>query len=57
MWKSRQLSIKGKITVLRSQVVPIILYPASMLHTHEKAMGNIEKIFFDFIWPRKKTSC
>ena len=57
MWKGRQLSIKGKITVLRSQVLPIILYPASMLYTHEKAIGDVEKIFFDFIGPRKKTSC
>ena len=31
MWKSRQLSIKGKITLLQSQALPLILYPASIL--------------------------
>ena len=54
MWKSRQISIKGRITVLRSQVLPIILYTASMLYTPERVMRDIEELFFDFIWPNKK---
>ena len=54
MWKCRNLSIKGKITVLRSQVLPIILYPASVLNTPESVITDIDKLFFDFIWPHKK---
>ena len=54
MCTCRQLFNKGKITVLRSQIFPIILYLASMLYTPEKVMAYIEKILFDFIWPREK---
>ena len=54
MWKSRKLSIKGKITVLRSQVLPIILYPASLLYMPENTLKAIEELFFDFVWPNKK---
>lgn len=54
MWKSRQLSIKGKITLLRSQALPLILYPASVLYTPAEVINEIDHIFFDFIWPNKK---
>ena len=54
MWKSRQLSIKGKITILRSQALPLILYPASVLYTPDHIIKEIENLFFDFIWPKKK---
>ena len=54
MWKSRQLSIKGKITLLRSQALPLILYPASVLYTPPEVIKEIDQIFFDFIWPNKK---
>ena len=54
MWKSGQISIKGKITILRSQILPIILYPVSMLYTPEKVMRDVDDLFFDFIWPNKK---
>ena len=54
MWKCRQLTIKGKITILRSQALPIILYPASVLFTPEHIIDKIDKLFFNFIWPNKK---
>ena len=54
MWKSRQLSIKGKITILRSQALPIIIYPSSVLYTPDHVIKEIELLFFDFIWPKKK---
>ena len=54
MWKCRQLSIKGKITIIRSQALPIILYPASILFTPTDFVEKVDKIFFDFIWPNKK---
>lgn len=54
MWKSRNLSIKGKITILRSQAIPIILYPASVLYTPPEVSQEVDHIFFDFLWPNKK---
>ena len=41
MWKSRNLTIKGKITLLRSKVVPVFLYVATIVYIctrkHHKA--------------------
>ena len=54
MWKGRKLSIKGKITVLRSQILPIILYPASVLYTPDDIIEEVNSLFYDFIWPNKK---
>ena len=54
MWKSRKLSIKGKITILRSQIIPIILYTAAVLYTPQNIMEEIDSLFFSFIWPYKK---
>ena len=54
MWKARNLSIKGKITILRSQALPLILYPASVLFVPDKTVKELESIFYDFIWPNKK---
>ena len=54
MWKSRKLSIKGKITVLRSQIMPIILYPTAVLYTPQYVIDEIDSLFFNFIWPNKK---
>ena len=54
MWRSRHLSIKGKITLLKSQALPLILYPASVLFIPEEVVKELDEIFFGFIWPRKK---
>ena len=54
MWQARNLSIKGKITILRSQALPLILYPASVLFVPYKTVKELESIFYDFIWPNKK---
>ena len=54
MWRSRKLSIKGKITLLRSQVMPLILYPASVLFIPEQVIKELDEMFFSFIWPSQK---
>ena len=54
MWKSRNLSIKGKITIIRSQAIPIILYSASVLYTPPEVSQEVDHIFFYFLWPNKK---
>jgi hypothetical protein len=54
MWRARNLSIKGKITILRSQALPLILYPASVLFVPEKIVKELDSLFYDFIWPNKK---
>jgi hypothetical protein len=54
MWKSRHLTIKGKITLLQNKVLPLILYTASILHTPHDIIEKFDKLLFDFIWPNGK---
>ena len=54
MWKTRNLSIKGKITLLRSQALPLILFPCTVLFVPDEIEKEVSTIFYDFIWPNQK---
>ena len=54
IWKARQLTIKGKITLLKTKVMPIFLYIGSIVYVPEDVLIEIEKLFYDFIWPKGK---
>ena len=54
MWKQRNLTLKGKITVLRSQALPLILFAGTFLYMSEKTIEEVEKILYDFVWPKGK---
>jgi archaellin len=50
IWSQRDLSLKGKITVLKSIVMPQILYVASCLYVPDWVTEYVDKIFFKFLW-------
>ena len=54
LWKIHNLTIKGKITVIKSQVMPILLYIAAIYPIPEEFIKKVDKLFFDFIWPSGK---
>ena len=54
MWKARNLTIKGKITLLRSKVVRVFLYVATIVYVPENIIKQVDDLFFDFIWPSGK---
>ena len=54
MWKGRKLTIKGKITLIRCQMLPNLLYLASCLYFSDDQVKSIDKVFFEFLWPNKK---
>ena len=54
MWKMRNLSIKGKITMLRSKALPVLLYTAAILYMTDEEINKVDKLFYDFIWPSGK---
>ena len=54
MWKARNLTIKGKITLLRSKVLPIFLYVATIVYVPDAIIKQISNLFFDFVWPSGK---
>ena len=53
MWRARNISIKEKITLLRTKAMPLMLYPATILYTPDEVIKEDEEIFFNFIWPKK----
>ena len=54
MWSARSLSIKGKITLLKSKVIPLILYTASVFYVPKETLIEMDRLLFKFIWPNGK---
>ena len=54
MWSARYLSLKGKITVLKSLVMPHILHIASTLFISDNIVKTLDEMFFNFVWSNRK---
>ena len=52
-WSPRCLTLQGKITVVKSLVIPHILQLASSVTFSQKLLSDIEKLLFEFIWNKK----
>ena len=52
-WKSRYLSLKGKVTVINSLALPKILYLASVIHTPNNVIKELQSLVLDFLWDGK----
>ena len=53
MWNTRNLSIKGKITVVNALIISLFVYPITILDTPKEILKEIEKTVLDFIWNKK----
>ena len=53
LWKRRDLPIFGKITIIKSLVLPIITFTSQSTCVHPDAVEHINRIFFDFIWGKR----
>ena len=49
-WRTRHLTLFGKIAIIKSLALPKIIYPATMLSIPEGISKDINKIIFNFIW-------
>ena len=60
LWSQRELSLKGKITVLKSLALSQLLYATSNLHVLDEFIDRIDKDIQNFVWnnkpPKIKTS-
>ena len=54
IWKQRNLTIKGKITVINSLAISLFVYPATLMTFPKCKMKEIEQIFYDFLWRKGK---
>ena len=52
-WELCHLSLLGKITVLKSLIASQLVYILSPLQTNHKVIGEINNIFFNFLWDGK----
>ena len=53
LWKRRDLTIFGKITIIKSLVLPIITFTSQSTCVPPDAGKHINRIFFDFIWGKR----
>jgi exonuclease III len=53
IWKQRDLSLKGKVTILKTLAMSQLIYPMSMLFCPEWVAKEAEKYFYDFLWDGK----
>ena len=53
IWKGRRLSLKGKITILRTLILPQVQFLFSMIEIPETILKQLDKIFFDYLWDNK----
>ncbi len=49
-WKCRNLSLKGKITVVNTLALSSLLYLASVIHVPSMVFKEVKHIVLDFIW-------
>ena len=53
MWKQRNLSLNGKVTIVNSLALSQIMYVASVLYVPPDIINNVNKLIFSFLWPKK----
>lgn len=54
IWKNRDLTIFGKILLIKSYALSQILYTTSVLPTSDKFISELEDIIYNFLWNGKQ---
>ena len=50
IWSSRGLSIYGKVTLIKSVLIPKFVYRSSLLPTPKEFVKELNQILFHFLW-------
>ncbi len=53
IWRTRGLSLKGKITIIKTMILPQIQYLFSMIYIPDDTLKTIDKMLFDYLWDNK----
>ena len=53
IWQSRNLSLKGKVLILKTLVVPQIQFLLGLVYVPLKTLKEIDSILFKFLWGNK----
>jgi hypothetical protein len=54
MWQSRGLTLKGKIIILKSLIIPKLLYVVNCMPVQERVITEMEFLMNKFIWSARK---
>ena len=54
IWNTRGLSLKGRVTILKSLAVPQLLYPMSVLPVPNIVVELVDSMILDFIWCKRR---
>ena len=50
IWRWRDLTVIGRIQIVKTFIIPILLYRASMICLDKEFLNEANRIIFDFIW-------
>jgi len=50
VWSSRGLSIYGKVTIIKSLVIPKFVYLASLMSTPNNVIVELNRLLYKFLW-------
>ena len=50
-WKKRDLTLFGKVLIIKTLAIPLLLYPACNTIIAYNIIPKVNKILFSFIWP------
>ena len=53
IWKWRDLTIIGRIQLIKTFIIPTFLHRASLICMDKEFVNEVNKIIFDFIWKDK----
>ena len=53
-WNWRNLTVLGRIQIIKTFAVPIFMYRAGLVCIHKDIIKEVNKIFFNFIWKNGK---
>ena len=54
MWNCHGLSLKGRVTILKSLALPQLLYPMSVLPIPTAVIDIVDNMIIDFVWNKRK---
>ena len=53
IWRWRNLTIFGRIQIVKTFIIPVFLFRASLVCCDQEFVKEVNKIIFDFIWKGK----
>ena len=53
MWKQRQLTLKGNVTIINSLALFQLQYVASVVYVPENVIETVNETIYSFLWPKK----